>query len=505
MRIALLCEGTYPHMQGGVSVWCEQLIAGLPEHAFDVYAITGMPMDARALNLPANVTSVVNVPLWADQPAAPRGWVRSTDLHEGYGQLLYSLFMASNRPGMFLSALRRLFEYAQRGSLSRGLDTGKKAAQLFEMWRVSAGDRTTDAKRADGLLLKPTLADALQAHVWLEHFLRPLSCRPPVASVCHATSGGLSPLVAFASKWRHGTPFVLTEHGVYLRERYLELRYSGHTPAFKSFLLRFYQQLSAASYEMADLITPGSHFNERWEVIQGAQADRIRAVYNGVNPDFFPPAVTEPSDPTISWVGRVDPLKDLETLIRAFGEVHTHMPNAKLRMFGSTPRGNEGYARHCQNLIDQFGLSAQATFEGRVEDVVDAYHAGHLVALTSISEGFPYTLIEAMAVGRATVSTDVGGVTEAVGDTGLVVPSRDPGAVAQASLRLLGDARLRTDLGRAARNRVLSEFTLDSFLSVYRRIYPLVAQAGTSLVGHAGVRGALLDGTPGQPLVGALG
>ncbi|GHF36638.1 glycosyltransferase involved in cell wall biosynthesis [Deinococcus metalli] len=504
MQIALLCEGTYPHMHGGVSVWCEQLIAGLPEHTFDVYAISGPPLDARGLTLPGNVRSVTNVPLWAARPPALRGRTRAADLHEGYGQLLYSLFVAADRPEMFLAGLRRLFDYAQHGDLGRGLDTGKKAAQLFEMWRVAARDHAPDAKRQSGLLLPPTLADALQAHVWLEHFLRPLSCPAPYAAVCHATSNGLSPLVAFGSKWRYGTPFVLTEHGIYLRERYLELRYSGHTPAFKSFLLRFYQQLSAAAYRMADLITPGSHYNERWEVMQGAEPGRIRAVYNGVNPAFFPQAPAEPTEPTISWVGRVDPLKDLETLIRAFGEVRAQLPTAKLRMFGGTPRGNEDYARHCQSVIDELGLRGQATFEGRVTDVVDAYHAGHLVALTSISEGFPYTLIEAMAVGRATVSTDVGGVTEAVGDAGLVVPSRDPGAFARASLRLLGDTGLREQLGRAARHRVLSEFTLDSFLSVYRRVYPLVSQEGSARVARSGLRAALLDSPAGQPLVGAV-
>jgi glycosyltransferase involved in cell wall biosynthesis len=111
---------------------------------------------------------------------------------------------------------------------------------------------------------------------------------------------------------------------------------------------------------------------------------------------------------------------------------------------------------------------------------VDAYHAGHMVALTSISEGFPYTLIEAMASGKATVATDVGGVTEALGSTGLIVPSRDHGAVAQASLTLLGNAGLRDSLGRAARTRVLSQFTLESFLHVYRHIYPHVVLQGST-------------------------
>ncbi|MCD0166308.1 GT4 family glycosyltransferase PelF [Deinococcus sp. 12RED42] len=474
MKIALLCEGTYPHTQGGVSVWCDQLIAGLPEHQFEVYAISGQPVRPSDHDLPANVSRLVSVPIWAaEQPRRCAG--RDRDLSDGYAQLLYSLFMPGAGPAQFLAALRKLFDYAQRWDLSRALNTGVRATQLYQVWRAAGRSPQEHLPRSGDLLLPPTLADALQAHSWLEHFLRPLSCQPSQAQVCHATSNGLSPLLAFGCKWTYGTPVILTEHGIYLRERYLEMRFSGHSPAFKSFLLRFYSQLSAAAYQMADLITPGSHYNERWERQQGAVPERIHAVYNGVNPAAFPQAFSEPAEPTISWVGRIDPLKDLETLIRAFGMVREHLPAARLRMFGSVPRGNEGYARSCQNLIDDLSLTGAAAFEGRIENVVSGYHAGHMVALTSISEGFPYTLIEAMAAGRATVATDVGGVSEAIGETGLVVPSRDPAGVARASLQLLGDTTLRTRLGNAARERVLSEFTLDSFLKVYRLIYPEVA------------------------------
>ena len=351
-----------------------------------------------------------------------------------------------------------------------------RAEQLYDLWSRAARPNQPQPRPDGDLLLQPTLADAVQATLWLARFLRPLSVRAPLAELTHATSNGLATLLAFSAKWTYGTPFVLTEHGIYLRERYLELRFSGHSPAFKAFLLRFYSGLTRAAYRMADLITPGSHYNERWEVREGADPTRIMPVYNGVNPAAFPPSAAEPEAPTISWVGRIDPLKDLETLIRAFALVREQLPAAQLRMFGSVPRGNEDYAQHCRNLTREVGVQGSATFEGHVPEVVDAYHAGHMVALTSISEGFPYTLIEAMATGRATVSTDVGGVSEAVGEAGLVVPSRDPYAVAQACVRLLSSAPLREQLGRAARQRVLSQFTLESFLDVYRGLYPQVAR-----------------------------
>ncbi|WP_425148118.1 GT4 family glycosyltransferase PelF [Deinococcus sp.] len=477
MHIALLCEGTYPYMHGGVSVWCDQLVGGLPEHDFHVYAISGQKLANTHWPMPSNVKSLVNVPLW-DGVATGRSSflprLGAGSLDDAYEQLLYALFQGGEGENeIFLSALRRIFSYAQRGDLTQALTTRHRAARLYQLWQRFAQEDET-CQRQGTLLLQPTLADALQACVWTEHFLRPLSVPPPRVDLCHAASNGLSPLLAFTSKWAYGTPFVLTEHGVYLRERYLELQRGPHSAPFKSFLLRFYALLTSAAYAMADLITPGSHYNQRWEIRQGADPERIRPVYNGINPNFFHQASTDPHLPTISWVGRVDPLKDLETLIRAFGTVHDKIPGAKLRMFGSTPLENEGYALHCKQLIEHLGLKGQATFEGRIESVVDAYHAGHMVALTSISEGFPYTVIEAMAAGRANVATDVGGVTEALGQTGLIVPPRDHSAVASACLSLFGNSELRTSLGLAARSRALSQFTLDSFLHVYRHVYPHV-------------------------------
>ena len=89
-------------------------------------------------------------------------------------------------------------------------------------------------------------------------------------------------------------------------------------------------------------------------------------------------------------------------------------------------KGRESYLERCKALAADLGIAEAATFEGHLDKVSDAYNAGSIVALSSVSEGFPYSLIEAMTCGRTCVATDVGGVTEAVGDTGLVVPPGSP-------------------------------------------------------------------------------
>jgi glycosyltransferase involved in cell wall biosynthesis len=157
--------------------------------------------------------------------------------------------------------------------------------------------------------------------------------------------------------------------------------------------------------------------------------------------------------------------------------VRERVPEARLRIFGGTPAGNGAYRDSCRDLIDELGLAGVATLEGRVETSVEAYHAGSVVALTSISEGFPYTVVEAMACGRPVVCTDVGGVSEAVGEAGKVVPPRDVAAVADACVELLTDDARRRRMADAARQRVIDHFTLQQWLDAYRALYERLTNA----------------------------
>jgi len=292
------------------------------------------------------------------------------------------------------------------------------------------------------------------------------------ADVVHTVTNGLGALPAFAAKWRHGVPMIVTEHGVYMREQYLHLRRPEFGWPVKDLYLRFLRRLCTLGYHEADIITPGNIYNKRWEAELGADEARVRTVYNGVDPAVFPVVDSEPEVPTISWAGRIDPVKDLITLLRAFSLVLREMPEARLRIFGSPPQGGEAYLEHCRAEAYDLGISKQATFEGRVPQIRDAYAAGHVVVLCSITEGFPYTLIEAMACGRPCVATNVGGVTEALGDdAGLVVPPRNPAALADACLKLLRDNGMRRKMGAAARERAIEHFTVDRAISAFDEMY----------------------------------
>jgi polysaccharide biosynthesis protein PelF len=467
--VALVTEGTYPFHHGGVSVWCDQLVRGLPDQRFAAVAITGSAADVPVMSIPDNLVDLRPIVVWETPasrgPRARGGNARA--VANAHDWLVAAITSPHRNPEReLLGALGRLHE------LSQQVDVGATLRSEASVRRVFAGLSTSEIGQRDGSAAPTaTVGDALAASDLLEHFLRPLWEAPPKARLTHCVSNGLAGLVGMAAKWTHGTPMVLTEHGVYLRERYLAADSRTHSFSVRAFVLRFYRLLTGACYRVADLITPGSEYNRRWQIQVGAESDDIQPVHNGVDPALFPAATQEPDEPTLAWAGRVDPLKDIETLVRAFALVRERVPNARLRMFGATPAGNEPYRTRCEALIRELGLDGAAVFEGRVPEIRDAYLAGHVIVLSSASEGFPYTVIEAMASARATVSTDVGGVSEAVGEAGLIVPPRDPRAMADACVQLLTDDALRHRLADAARNRILDLFTLERFLGIYREIY----------------------------------
>ncbi|SCF19319.1 Glycosyltransferase involved in cell wall bisynthesis [Micromonospora matsumotoense] len=489
MRIALVSEGTYPYAMGGVSIWCEQLIRGMPDYRWEVVALTVDGTEEPVFERPANLDQVHSIPLWGGRPAGRRptrgALVPSgrpgAEFIESYEVFLRALVTplestrsqagAVNR-STFLLALRGMFEYARGGGdLGAALLSNEALRMMLEAWHTLRVEETGPA---------PTVADALEAAWLISHMLRPLSAPPVRADIVHSSMNGLSTLVGMAATWTYGTPLVLSEHGIYLRERYISYLHDDAPHPVRVLVLSFFRSLAGAAYLITGALAPHSQYNRRWQLHNGADPERMWTMYNGVDPDEFPPAAGEPDVPTISFMGRIDPLKDLHTLIRAFALVREEIPNARLRIFGGTPAANKVYHESCAALIDELGLTGHAVLEGRVGSAVEAYHAGSLVALTSISEGFPYTVVEAMACGRPTVCTNVGGVAEAVGDTGFVVAPRDVPAIAAACVRMLNDRELRLRLGAAARDRVLERFTLQRSLQAYRDIYEGLATPRTS-------------------------
>ncbi|MFE1575712.1 DUF3492 domain-containing protein [Streptomyces fradiae] len=342
-----------------------------------------------------------------------------------------------------------------------------------------------------------TVPDHLALADRLERLLLPLSLDwygpdgLAAADLCHAASGGTVALPGLLAKRFFGTPLLVTEYGVRLRAHYLKKGGgTAHGAPVRTLLAAYHRLLAAEVYRQAALVTPGNAHVRRWQERCGADRAQLRTVYPGMEAERFA-AVGEGSDQgdprTLVWVGRAEPAKDLVGLLHAFARVRGAEPGTRLRIVAAPARDEQAaaYLAHCRALAAQMFPDEAATAHAVGDNPVsfeeiggpeapgpaDAYAAGCVVVLSSVLEGFPVTLVEAMLCGRATVSTDAGAVVEVIGGTGLVVPPRNPRALADACVALLRDPARRARLGAAARARALELFTVEQNVAAFRALY----------------------------------
>ncbi|MFE6892797.1 DUF3492 domain-containing protein [Streptomyces sp. NPDC057694] len=551
MRIGLLTEGGYPYVSGEARLWCDRLVRGLEQHEFDIYALSRSQEqeDAGWLELPPQVGLVRTAPLWTARTGTGDDGVcggalgrrarrRFTTL---YAELAKAVVCGpgdgsdsgagvgvgggpGGAPGeadRFASALYGLAELARdEGGLGAALRSEAAVRILERACRAPGARRAARGARVPDLL-------AFAAEV--ECALRPLSLDwyddasggsggggLGAVDLCHATSGGAAALPGLIAKRFHGVPLLVTEYGVQLRARYIAAGDAELSAPVRALLAAFHGRLAAEVYRQAAVITPGNAHARRWQERCGADRAKLRTVHPGMEASRFAEVGEreEPGEPdTLVWVGRIDPSKDLISLLHAFAEVRKEEPGARLRIVGAMPTGSgsgddqeaEAYLGHCKALAAQLfpdeatGLHAvgenPVSFEElgapQAPGLAEVYGSGSVVVLSSVVEGFPISLVEAMFCGRATVSTDVGAVVEVIGGTGLVVPPRNPRALAEACVALLHDSDRRERLGAAARARALELFTVEQNVTAFRGIY-------LEIVSHCPVRREAVDDA-GEP------
>lgn len=212
---------------------------------------------------------------------------------------------------------------------------------------------------------------------------------------------------------------------------------------------------------------------------EGIPAKRVEVVYNGIDVAAF--ANGKPNraavraelglgadDFVLLLVARLDPIKDLATAVRTAGRVARQFPRARLVLVGEGPE-----RAPVEALIRDQGLGEHVRLLGLRHDVARLLPAADVFLLTSISEGIPVTVLEALAAGVPVVATDVGGLPEIIvdGQNGFLAPARDDAALAERVVRLAKDVNLRAQLAEKGRREAEARFTEAQMHAGYEQLY----------------------------------
>jgi glycosyltransferase involved in cell wall biosynthesis len=484
--VLMTTEGTYPYGAGGVSTWCDALLRNTPDVRYTLLPVMMNPHIEAKFEPPSNVRRIINVPLWGiEEPAEFTTAAPFADLHERKRRTTDALIAHEFIPlfrrfldcvnnqtsdlGPLLVEMEDYFHRRDYNETFKSLPVWETFAEVMLAYsRRMANALPHDAREHQ----IPTLFDLTESLRWLYRFLIVLNVRVPQTDVTHTTAAAFCGIPCITAKIRRGTPMIVTEHGVYLREQNLFLSRFRRLFFCKQFLLNLITSIVRANYAHGDVVAPVCHYNTRWELAHGTPQHKIRVIYNGVDPDLFAPAPKPHRDLHVVATARIDPLKDIETFLQVAARIRD---GVRFTIHGSV--ADDDYYKKCLALRHELKLDDVVAMGSATEDVVAAYRDADVVLLTSVSEAFPYSVIEAMSCERAVVASDVGGVSEALEDCGLLVKPRDVDGFVAAVRQLLDDPALRARQARRGRQRVLDEFRLDHCIASYLDLYRGLARA----------------------------
>jgi glycosyltransferase involved in cell wall biosynthesis len=196
---------------------------------------------------------------------------------------------------------------------------------------------------------------------------------------------------------------------------------------------------------------------ERNQVIElGVSSDKVHVIHNGIDTSTFVPSNSPSQKKQILWIGRFTPGKGVEYLIKGFQAFSQEFPHYTLAMVGRGPLKDD-FIR----LIHEVGLEDKVILRDFIPngDLRALYQESSLLVLPSLEEGVPRTILEAMACGRPVVCTALPQLIDIVSGCGVLIPTEDAGAVADALSTLVSDPGLAHNLGQSARAKVVSYYS----------------------------------------------
>ncbi|MPM23981.1 Glycosyltransferase Gtf1 [bioreactor metagenome] len=469
LKICLIAEGCYPYIVGGVSSWVQQLIRNFPEHEYVLYTI--MPDSSKKgkflYNLPANVSGTKEIFLNDVSLKSEKGSgkiPKATITAKWEIDEIRRLMMSN------LDQWNMIFDFFQRSDhMIRNFLLGSDFYDIIsEVYRK----QYADTRFVDFVWTMRSM------YMTLFHVL---NNPPPKADLYHSVSTGYAGIAGAMAKHLYGGRLLITEHGIYSREREEEIITAAWVQkSFKKLWIEYFKSLSLGAYRAADRLIALFDTNRRIQIELGADPMQCEVISNGVNVEGFSnlPGKTDAESQylNVGAVIRVTPIKDIKTMLYAFDIVKRQVPNAHFYLIGPTDEAPE-YFQECQSLAQELNIG-DLQFTGRV-NVKEYIGRMDVMVLTSISEGQPLALMEAMAAGVPCVSTNVGSCKElfngkqgdSLGLAGLLAPIMDYEQIAEHIVKILTTPDLKKILGETGRKRMIQFYSEQRFAEAYRRLY----------------------------------
>jgi glycosyltransferase involved in cell wall biosynthesis len=479
--VCLLLEGTYPYVSGGVSTWVNDLIRAQPHLRFHCVALLADRKE-RAFKYPIAENVVGLTHIYLQQPAAgPR---RASGLRKLFRRLEPHLLSIQSRGGLAdLAAVLALIG-ARREELGAAtlLDSPEAWNTLVRMYEASV----------------PDCSFLDYFWTWRAQLGGLFGCllgELPAARVYHTISTGYAGLMAARAALETGRPCFATEHGIYTNERRIEITMADWLSSnrlkalavererrdLKDLWIDTFVAYSKCLYAAARTVITLYEGNQAMQRRDGAPPERLRIVPNGIDFDGYSAVRREDEGrpPTVALIGRVVPIKDIKTFIRAVAVAKREVPDLVALVLGPEDE-DPPYAAECKELVRLLGLETTLRFMGR-QKLTDWLGKIDALALTSVSEAQPLVILEGGAAGVPTVATDVGACREMIegragedpplGAGGEIVGLADPSKTGLALARLVKDRAWHARCAAAIRRRVETQYNKKTIDAIYREIY----------------------------------
>jgi glycosyltransferase involved in cell wall biosynthesis len=477
--VCLLLEGTYPYVRGGVSSWTHDIIKQQSDLTFHVVCLlSGEPPATMQFELPPNVLSVTDVRL----RAMPNKY--GSPARNVMEQLQPDLLKISHNQAEFKD-FQHLMHVVHSAKHHLSEEYLLNSPDAWEVLESMYKERYSTSSMLDYFWSWRSLFGGM---------FSVLLCNLPPANLYHTICTGYAGLLAARAKIEMDVPVLISEHGIYTNERRVEIASADWLEETSSSQLTIdvlksdlrdlwidaFANYSRICYQACDKIITLFAGNQHAQIEDGADVQKMDIIPNGVDTARFSALPKRAHDvPTIAMIGRVVPIKDVKSFIRACAIMRESLGDLKAYIMGNTEEDPD-YAMECKELVDHLLLDKVITFTGAVR--IDDYLPDiDVVVFTSVSEAQPLVILEAGAAGIPVVSTFVGACSEmiygthdetpALGAGGAIVPLSNPSAVARETVRLLTDAAYYQSCANAMKERVQRYYTSELQHAHYKQLY----------------------------------